>query len=574
MASLKLFMFILYNRMGIKMFDTKKFGGYLSRLRKNADMTQSELADRLNLTRQAISKYELGDSFPDISILVLIVEIFQVSFDELINSGEPTKGESSILSNIAKGSDDVLIHSISDVISLAPYLKPSILSKIASNFSKQGIDISNIVELAEYLNDESVMKLLENATFENINDELLEKLIPFLDEKSKGTVFERILDGDLDWHLLKTLWPYAEFISSQIEAAVLEGGLPDEALKMMHECSYDKYGIEEKIKYYVCPKCHRKLNGLKPDICFCGYSFEYEDNILQLTDHPDINLDSDDKNYIGYEHIGKYYSGYDSTVLLSDKDIKIAKKLKAVIGDGILLDLGCGDGHYTVLALTQKIAVISGDISNSMMNIINEKAKYLNLDESKLNLCRMNAYEIPIADNSMDAVIANSMLHLNSNPELIIKEIHRVLKPGGSFICFDDIPGTDKYDGSEFDNTEFNERMNCMHHIYFEKINEYGITGVRLSWKFDRNLFYRNLFTTVQEVCIELPKDEKSEPFIHFYNRLKGRGFSDQSTISQDIHEKVFFETEKEMKKLYGDNFTDISSKFRQSDIIMTVFAK
>ena len=57
------------------MFDTKKFGGYLSRLLKNADMTQTELADRLNLTRQAISRYEHGDSFPDVSILVLIADI-------------------------------------------------------------------------------------------------------------------------------------------------------------------------------------------------------------------------------------------------------------------------------------------------------------------------------------------------------------------------------------------------------------------------------------------------------------------------------------------------------------------
>ena len=44
------------------MFDTKKFGGYLARLRKRADMTQSEVADRLNVTRQAISKYEIGGS--------------------------------------------------------------------------------------------------------------------------------------------------------------------------------------------------------------------------------------------------------------------------------------------------------------------------------------------------------------------------------------------------------------------------------------------------------------------------------------------------------------------------------
>ena len=66
------------------MFDIKKFGGYLSSLRKKADMTQMELADRLNLTRQAVSRYEHGDSFPDVSILVTIAEIFHVSLDQLI----------------------------------------------------------------------------------------------------------------------------------------------------------------------------------------------------------------------------------------------------------------------------------------------------------------------------------------------------------------------------------------------------------------------------------------------------------------------------------------------------------
>ena len=44
------------------MFDTIKFGTALSTLRKEADMTQNEVADRLNLSRQAISKYERGGS--------------------------------------------------------------------------------------------------------------------------------------------------------------------------------------------------------------------------------------------------------------------------------------------------------------------------------------------------------------------------------------------------------------------------------------------------------------------------------------------------------------------------------
>ncbi len=51
------------------MFDTRKFGAFLARLRKNADMTQSELADKLNLTRQAISKYERSEAEHTVKVI-------------------------------------------------------------------------------------------------------------------------------------------------------------------------------------------------------------------------------------------------------------------------------------------------------------------------------------------------------------------------------------------------------------------------------------------------------------------------------------------------------------------------
>ena len=223
------------------MFDTRKFGGYMSRLRKKADMTQSELADKLNLTRQAVSRYELGESFPDVSVLVLIADVFGVSVDELINSGEPTRGESLILGNIVHGNSDVVAERFSDIVGIAPLLKPSVLDKLASGFSKQGIDISAIVNLAEYLNDESVLTLLENATFDSVSLDLLEKFLPLLDHRSKNRIFEKILSGEMDWHFLRILLLYNDFLPlSLIEAAVIEGALPNEALKVMQEAERER----------------------------------------------------------------------------------------------------------------------------------------------------------------------------------------------------------------------------------------------------------------------------------------------------------------------------------------------
>ncbi len=226
------------------MFDTKKFGGYLSRMRKRADMTQSEVADHLNVTRQAISRYEHGDSFPDVTILVLMADLFGITLDELISSGEPTRGESAILGSVARGEREVIADHVADVVSLAPILKPSVLSMLSASFATQGIDITYIVDLAEYLNDENVLTLLEHANFDSLNDELLKKLMPLLDNKAKQTVFEKILGGEMDWHFIEILLPYAEYLTSQIEAAVIEGALPNEALDVLHRYFWDENGYK------------------------------------------------------------------------------------------------------------------------------------------------------------------------------------------------------------------------------------------------------------------------------------------------------------------------------------------
>lgn len=208
------------------MFHTRKFGGYLSALRKKADMTQAELAERLNLTRQAVSRYETGDSLPDISILVQISGIFGVSVDTLVKAGEPTGG------------------CIGDMLNLAPYLRPSTLAQLSEAFAEGGIDISHVVALAEYLNDESTAALLAGATFEDLTPELLERFLPMLDIGAKHTLLQRIIDGDMSWRYLELLLPYGGYgILSLVEAGIMEGAFPAEALDILRE--YELRLLEE-----------------------------------------------------------------------------------------------------------------------------------------------------------------------------------------------------------------------------------------------------------------------------------------------------------------------------------------
>lgn len=226
------------------LFSTKKFGAHISSLRKKSDMTQSELADRLYITRQAISKYEQGESFPEITILTSMAEVFGTTIDALIGAGNPTKTEAAVLESAALKKDmpgDLINDDvISEIINIAPLLKPSLLDKIAAGLGKHGIDISKIVELAEYINDESVVRLLENATFDTLDEVLLEKLIPLLSDDSRQIIFQKILDGELDWHLLKNVLPYAKYMYQQIEAAVVYGALDWEVIKYLNEVDWQQ----------------------------------------------------------------------------------------------------------------------------------------------------------------------------------------------------------------------------------------------------------------------------------------------------------------------------------------------
>lgn len=61
-----------------------QIGNNIKNLRRQRGMTQEELAVRLNITAAAISKWENKDSYPDISVLIPIAEVFGVTLDELM----------------------------------------------------------------------------------------------------------------------------------------------------------------------------------------------------------------------------------------------------------------------------------------------------------------------------------------------------------------------------------------------------------------------------------------------------------------------------------------------------------
>lgn len=64
----------------------------LYELRRSSGLSQEEFAERLNVSRQAVSKWERGEAYPDTENLIAISEMFGVTIDGLLNSDDLTQG--------------------------------------------------------------------------------------------------------------------------------------------------------------------------------------------------------------------------------------------------------------------------------------------------------------------------------------------------------------------------------------------------------------------------------------------------------------------------------------------------
>ena len=65
---------------------SKSMGETISTLRKEMGLTQKELADQLNITDKAVSKWERDAACPDTQLIPKLAEIFGVSIEELMNA--------------------------------------------------------------------------------------------------------------------------------------------------------------------------------------------------------------------------------------------------------------------------------------------------------------------------------------------------------------------------------------------------------------------------------------------------------------------------------------------------------
>lgn len=128
-----------------------EFGEKVKAVRTKAGLTQEQFAQRLGVTRQAVSNWENGRNLPDIEVVIAMSRTFGVSLDELILGGEDMAQENDTREDMAEklirdGSEGrwMRMSLVMSVVGAALIVIAVVLSAVAEN-SVSYVDASGVL---------------------------------------------------------------------------------------------------------------------------------------------------------------------------------------------------------------------------------------------------------------------------------------------------------------------------------------------------------------------------------------------------------------------------------------------
>ena len=137
------------------------FGQRLSRLRKEKELTQNDIADKIGVTSQAVSKWENDQATPDIDVLVKLSEIFDISLDELLGKErktvefkeKPSKKEIEKMflriSILGSDGEKINVNLPLSIVKVLMNRENGELNFVTGSKSLENVDFRQIIELVE-----------------------------------------------------------------------------------------------------------------------------------------------------------------------------------------------------------------------------------------------------------------------------------------------------------------------------------------------------------------------------------------------------------------------------------------
>ena len=89
--------------------DQIKIGKFIAECRKNANLTQMQLAEKLNITDKAVSKWERGRALPDSSIMLELCQVLKITVNDLLS------GEKISMENDKRQNEQILLQMAKEI---------------------------------------------------------------------------------------------------------------------------------------------------------------------------------------------------------------------------------------------------------------------------------------------------------------------------------------------------------------------------------------------------------------------------------------------------------------------------
>ena len=153
--------------------------------RISQNMTQMNLADAMEVSYQAVSNWERGNSMPDISKLEPLCQILHISMDELLGTESTPRALNHILNKEEASETQDEPITLNEIQELAPILPPSDVERLVDDSLEQQkeekLDLKAIIGLAPFLSEDTLDELVKASNPETDMDSIL-ALAPFLEE--------------------------------------------------------------------------------------------------------------------------------------------------------------------------------------------------------------------------------------------------------------------------------------------------------------------------------------------------------------------------------------------------------
>jgi SAM-dependent methyltransferase len=185
----------------------------------------------------------------------------------------------------------------------------------------------------------------------------------------------------------------------------------------------------------VCPRCHGPLaqpgDGAMLECQACSVRFSVEGGIPRMSDGAEQRDARMAAEWKAQSHACHQYS--DPASILANWEVQVLPQFVDWLGpvDGMVLDVGCGVGH-----LGRSLAAI-GRTDVQLIGTDFQAELLAKVEGGYSALVEADVHHLPFKDGAFAAAVASNSLHHFPDLEQAMREIARVLKPGGVLVSYD-----------------------------------------------------------------------------------------------------------------------------------------